>query len=103
MKIAFFGSGEFSKNIFESMFIYEDVNIVLVVSTQDKKVGRKQILEMTPLKRSAQKKEIQILQPEKIRKNEAFFKTLNDLDLDFIIVVAYGKIIPKEILEIPKF
>ncbi len=103
MKIAFFWSGEFSKNIFESIFIYKDVNIVLVVSTPDKKVWRKQILEMTPLKRSAQKKEIQILQPEKIRKNEVFFKTLNELDLDFIIVVAYGKIIPKEILGIPKF
>ena len=43
-----------------------------------------------------------MLQPEKLRKNEDFFKELNDLNLDFIVVVAYGKIVPSEVLQAPK-
>jgi methionyl-tRNA formyltransferase len=46
---------------------------------------------------------IRVVQPEKIRKNTDFFDILKTLELDFIVVVAYGKIIPKEILEIPRF
>jgi methionyl-tRNA formyltransferase len=43
------------------------------------------------------------MQPEKIKKNTEFHEYLKNLDLDFIVVVAYGKIIPKQILEIPKY
>jgi methionyl-tRNA formyltransferase len=43
------------------------------------------------------------LQPEKLRNNKEFFEKLNSLDLDFIIVVAYWKIVPKEVLEAPKY
>jgi methionyl-tRNA formyltransferase len=42
------------------------------------------------------------LQPEKLRGNTDFFKKLKSLDLDFIVVVAYGKIVPKEVLITPK-
>jgi len=103
MKIAFFWTWEFSKNIFEKILFFEDIAISLVVSAPDKPVGRKQILEETPLKKSAVLHDIKVLQPEKIRKNEEFFDELRWLNLDFIVVVAYGKIIPKEILDIPKF
>jgi len=60
-------------------------------------------LEETPLKKSALAKNIKVLQPEKLKKNEEFFEELRQINLDFIVVVAYGKIIPKEILDIPKF
>jgi methionyl-tRNA formyltransferase len=103
MRIAFFWTGEFSKNIFEKIFAFENIEIPLVVSAPDKPVGRKQILEETPLKKSADLHNIKVLQPEKIRKNEEFFDRLRQLNLDFIVVVAYGKIVPKEILDIPKF
>jgi methionyl-tRNA formyltransferase len=42
-----------------------------------------------------------VLQPEKLRKNEEFFQELKNLNLDFIVVVAYGKIVPVEVLEAP--
>jgi len=45
---------------------------------------------------------IEILQPEKIKKNREFHNYLKSLELDFIVVVAYGKIIPQAILDIPK-
>lgn len=103
MKIAFFWTGEFSKNIFEEILLQENIKIPLVVSASDKPIGRKQILEETPLKKSALAKNIKVLQPEKLKKNEEFFEELRQINLDFIVVVAYGKIIPKEILDIPKF
>lgn len=101
MKIAFFWTGEFSKNILAS--ILDKVEVALVVSQPDKKVWRKQEIEETPVKILAKEKGLRILQPEKLRWNEEFFEELRRLELDFIVVVAYGKIIPKEVLEAPKF
>src|SRR5690606_6014426 len=65
--------------------------------------GRKQELILTPVKQFALENGIEVLQPEKLKNNTEFFDTLLSLHLDFIVVVAYGKIIPKEILEIPKY
>lgn len=104
MKIAFFGTWDFSKNILKN--ILENKNspdIKLVVSQADKPVWRKKEILETPVKSLAKEKNIEILQPEKIKNNIEFFEKLRSLDLDFIVVVAYGKIIPKEVLEIPKF
>jgi len=103
MKIAFFGTGDFSRNIFEWLCVYSDIDIALVVSAPDKAIGRKQILTETPLKKSALLHHKKVLQPEKIKNNEELFSELEDLNLDFIIVVAYGKIVPKRILDIPKY
>ncbi|MDR3150948.1 MAG: hypothetical protein LBU14_05180 [Candidatus Peribacteria bacterium] len=46
---------------------------------------------------------LKVLQPTKLKENFEFFAELKALNLDFIVVVAYGKIIPKEVLEIPRF
>ena len=59
-------------------------------------------LEASPVKRYAESKNLKIYQPEKIRKNEEFIEEIRKLQPDVICVVAYGKILPKEILEIPK-
>lgn len=104
MKIAFFWTWDFSRNILENILKHEkSPKIKLVVSQNDKPVWRKMILTETPVKILAKEKNLEVLQPEKLRNNEDFFEKLRSLDLDFIVVVAYGKIIPKEILEIPKF
>lgn len=104
MKIAFFWTWDFSRNILENILKHEkSPEIKLVVSQNDKPVWRKMILTETPVKILAKEKNLEVLQPEKLRNNEDFFEKLRSLDLDFIVVVAYGKIIPKEILEIPKF
>ncbi|MDP5038862.1 MAG: methionyl-tRNA formyltransferase [Candidatus Gracilibacteria bacterium] len=103
MNIAFFGTGEFSKNILKDLLKYSQINIKLVVSQLDKPVGRKQILQPTPVKQFALDNNIEVLQVEKLKDNQEFISKLKSLDLDFIIVVAYGKIIPTSILEIPKY
>ena len=102
MKIAFFGTGEFSKNILDGILQDSQVDVALVVSQPDKPIGRKRILTPTPVKVLAEEKNIPVLQPEKLRKNTDFFHHLQELDLDFIVVVAYGKIVPVWVLEAPK-
>jgi len=103
MKIAFFWTGEFSKNILENILKFDDIYVKLVVSQPDKPVWRKQELIPTPIKQFALAKNLEIMQPETLKNNFDFFEKLKSINLDFIIVVAYWKIIPKDILEIPKF
>ena len=77
---------------------------VQAVITQPDKPGRrgKQPLS-SPIKKEAEENNIKVLTPEKIKNNLELFQTLKDLDTDIIVVVAYGKILPQEILDIPRF
>lgn len=102
MKIAFFWTGEFSRSILEGIFAYRDIEVALVVSQPDKPVWRKKEILPTPVKSLALEKSLEILQPEKLRWNTEFFDKLKALDSDFIVVVAYWKIVPKEVLLAPK-
>ena len=103
MKIAFFWTWKFSKNILNWILENENINVCLVVSQPNKKVWRKKILTPTPITLLAKNKWIKILQPEKLKNNESLIQELKKLELDFIIVVAYWKIIPNNILKLPKF
>ena len=103
MKIAFFWTWEFSKNILEDLSKDSRIDIQLVVSQPDKHIGRKKILEKTPVKILAEEKNIEILQPEKLLKNNEFLDYLDSLELDFILVVAYWKIVPKRVLNSAKY
>ncbi|NDK10053.1 methionyl-tRNA formyltransferase [Candidatus Gracilibacteria bacterium] len=103
MKIAFFGTPEFAGNILSGILAYPELEISLVVSQPDKAIGRKRDIQTTAVKSVALTHNIRVIQPERIKKNADFFDILNSLELDFIVVVAYGKIIPKEILDIPRF
>jgi methionyl-tRNA formyltransferase len=89
IKIAFFGTGDFSKNILSDLLKDSRVDLQLVVSQPDKPVGRKKILEKTPVKILAEENNIEVRQPEKLLKNVEFLDYLDSLELDFILVVAY--------------
>lgn len=102
MKIAFFGTWEFSASILSSLIEDKSVEVWLVVSQPDKPVGRKKIITPTPVKIVAQENNIEVLQPEKLRNNQDFFEILKNNNFDFIVVVAYGKIVPIEVLNAPK-
>lgn len=78
-------------------------NIKAVYTQPDKPVGRKQILTPPPVKQLALDSKIPVFQPSKIKKNKEVLDQLSSLDLDLIIVVAYGKILPQELLYIPKY
>ncbi len=111
MKIAFFWTWEFSKNILEWILKKDNIEVSLIVSQPDKAVWRKKEIQKTHVKILAEKNNIKIFQPNKLKdiiindKNDKieFYKYLKSLNLDFIIVVAYWKIIPKVILDIPKY
>ena len=103
IKIAFFGTPSFAWNILAWTFKHFEIDIVLVVSQPDKVVGRKRELQVTPVKQVAFDAGIEVLQPERLKTDTVFLSKLESLKLDFIVVVAYGKIIPKSILDIPKY
>lgn len=76
--------------------------IDLVVTQPDKARDRGKKVQFTPVKEKALEYGLPVLQPEKIKNNEEFINRIKDLSPDLIIVAAYGKILPKEILEIPR-
>lgn len=101
MKIAFFGTWEFSKNILAWILKDNNIDVWLVVSQPDKPVWRKKIITPTPVKALALENNIKVLQPERLKNNTEFFNELRWFD--FIVVVAYWKIVPNEVLNAPKY
>ena len=102
MKIIFMGTPDFAKESLKA--IYEaGHNILAVVTNPDRPKGRGMKMLASPVKEYALEKELQILQPEKIKNNTEFINKIKELNPEVICVVAYGKILPKEILEIPEY
>lgn len=101
MRIVFMGTPDFAKESLQA--IYEAKHEILAVVTNiDKPQGRGMHLVASPVKEFAIKNNIKVIQPEKIRNNEAFISELKELKPEVICVVAYGKILPKEVLDIPE-
>lgn len=101
MKIVFMGTPDYAEKTLEALLGTEH-EIAAVFCQPDKPVGRKQILTPPPVKVLAEKNDIPVYQPKSLRTGEAY-DILKDINPDVIVVVAYGKILPKEILDLPKF
>ena len=101
LKIIFMGTPEFAGIILEKLIASETYKPSLVITRPDKPLGRKQILPPPPVKQRITNK-IKVLQPERLKDPEIITK-IKEEEPDIIIVAAYGKIIPKEILDIPRF
>ena len=102
MRIIFMGTPDFAAESLKA--IYEAGHEILsVVTNPDRPKGRGMKLIATPVKQYAQEKEIKTYQPQKVKGNTEFIKELKNQKPDVICVVAYGKILPNEILEIPKY
>lgn len=100
-KIVFMGTPDFSVPVLRRI-IEDGYEVVGVVTQPDRPVGRKRVLTPPPVKVEALKHNIPVLQPEKIRLKEETDKVLA-LNPDLIVTAAFGQILPKEILEHPKF
>jgi methionyl-tRNA formyltransferase len=98
--VVFMGTPEFAIPSLEGL--YETENLLAVVSQPDKPKGRGLKSAPSPVKTWALSKNLKILEPEKIKDNEKFLKELKELNPDLIVVCAYGKILPREVLEIPE-
>ncbi|HEY5601144.1 MAG TPA: methionyl-tRNA formyltransferase [Patescibacteria group bacterium] len=100
-KIVFFGTPKIGAVALEAL-VKESFEIPLVVTRASKPIGRKKIVTPTPVKQVAQKYKIPISIPAKLKDNPELILKLKDIDPDLIVVAAYGKIIPNEILNLPK-
>ncbi len=100
LNILFMGTPDFAKESLEAVYD-AGYNIIGVVTNVDKPKGRGMKMMASPVKEFAIQNNIPIYQPEKVRKNTEFIEEMKALKPDVICVVAYGKILPKEILEIP--
>ena len=100
LKIVFMGTPDFAEECLKEL-VEEKYDVKAVVTNPDKPKGRGMQMIASPVKQYAVQKGITIYQPEKVRKNIEFIEKLKEIKPDVICVVAYGKILPKEILEIP--
>ena len=99
-RIIFMGTPDFAM---ESLSALYDAGheILAVITNPDRPKGRGMKLVASSVKQYALSKNLQVFQPEKVRNNVEFINSLQEMKPDFICVVAYGKILPKEILDIP--
>jgi methionyl-tRNA formyltransferase len=100
MKVLFMGTPEFAKISLECL-VKNEYNIAGVITQPDKPAGRKMILTPPPVKEYADRENIPVYQPQSL-KGEDFFDLLKSINPDIIVVVAFGKIIPKNVLDFPK-
>ena len=101
LKIVFMGTPDFALESLKA--IYEaGHNIEAVVTNIDKPKGRGMKMVSSPVKQFAEEKNLKIYQPQKVRNNPEFIEEIKKINPDVICVVAYGKILPKELLDIPK-
>ena len=99
MRIIFWGTPEYSVASLNN----SDHEVIAVISQPDKKRSRGNKLISSPVKKFAENENIPIFTPEVIKGNINFISKLKALSGDLFIVIAYGKILPKELLKIPKY
>jgi len=100
MRIVFIGTGEIGVPTLRALLDSEH-EVVAVVTQPDKRVGREQRIEPPPIKKEIAKTRIPILQPARIKDQKAT-EEIRDFAPDVIVVVAYGQILPRAVLEIPR-
>ncbi len=98
-KIVYMGTPHYAKEILEALVNAEDMDVSLVLTQPDRPVGRKKVLTPPPVKVLAQEHGIRVLQPNRLS-DEGIFEAISNEKPDFIIVAAFGQILPKRILDI---
>ncbi len=98
MKIVYMGTPDFAVEPLKKLNANYDV--IMVVTQPDKEVGRKKEIKFSPVKEYAIENGIEVFQPSNIRND---YQRILDANPDIIITCAYGQIIPKELLEFPKY
>ena len=101
LNVLFMGTPDFARESLESLY-NAGYNIIGIVTNPDKPKGRGMKMIASPVKEFGLEKDIPVYQPLRVRNNDSFIDEMKSLNPDVICVVAYGKILPKEILEIPK-
>ena len=92
------GTPEYAEKILEGLIAESDINVVAVYTQPDKPVGRKKVMTPPVVKTLAQKNNIEVYQPARLRDEESVAELLK-LECDYIVVAAYGQILPRSILD----
>src|SRR5947207_3110562 len=101
MRVLFIGTGEIGVPVLRWLLESEEHELIGVVTQPDKPVGRDQRIEAPPVKAGLADSRVPILQPKRIKSEEAVAK-IRALEPDVIVVMAYGQILPHSLLEIPR-
>ncbi|PTG55988.1 methionyl-tRNA formyltransferase [Staphylococcus chromogenes] len=99
-KIVFMGTPDFSTSILEMLI--ESYEVVAVVTQPDRPVGRKRTLTPPPVKKVAMAHDVPVYQPEKLSDYETL-NTLLNMEYDLIVTAAFGQLLPKAVLDHPKY
>ncbi len=102
MKIVFFGTPDFAVPTLQTL-INSDHQVLAAVTQPDKPKGRGGKMQFTPVKEIAVAADIPVYQPEKVKGNTEFIDVLKKMNPDVIVVVAFGQILPTQILQMPKY
>ncbi len=101
LRIVFMGTAEIAAPVLQALSSESDFCVSLVISQPDRPKGRKLKLHPTPVKEAANELALAVEQPERCR-DESFLDRLDSLNPDLIVVMAYGQILPKRLLSIPR-
>ena len=101
MKIVFMGTPDFSVNALENI-VKAGHDVVGVITQPDKPKGRGGKMQYTPVKEKALELGLDVYQPQRVKEPE-FIEKLKEMNPDAIVVIAFGQILPKEILDMPKY
>jgi len=101
INIIFMGTPDFAVPSFEALV--KEYNVKAVVTQPDRPKGRGKKLSFSPIKEAALKKNVEIFQPAKLKNDSETIEKLKKIAPDFIVVVAFGQILSKEVLDIPKY
>ena len=104
MKVVFMGTPDFAVTALNALYNEESVEVAAVFTQQDKPKGRGHKLSPPPVKVLAQEHGTRVFQPVSLKMDaEEYMNALKEIAPDAIIVAAYGKILPREVLELPKY
>jgi len=98
-KIVYMGTPEYARAILDRLIEADDMDVSLVLTQPDRPVGRKKILTAPPVKDLAVQSGIGVLQPERLS-DEGVLEAIRGANPDYIVVAAFGQILPKKILDI---
>lgn len=99
IRIVYMGTPEYARRILEKLLAEKEIEVSLVLTQPDRPVGRKRVLTSPPVKIMAEQAGIEVLQPENLRDPELQARLRSEAP-DFIVVAAYGQLLPSEVLAI---
>ncbi len=98
MNVIFMGTPDYAEKILQRLIETSGINVVAVYTQPDKPVGRKKVLTPPPVKVVAQENAVDVYQPTRLRDEETVAELLK-IQCDYIVVAAYGQILPREVLD----